>query len=112
MIQNNDSSEDIQPKQEKQEKYVFFHLVEKVGVMGKYQISLFITICMLSLMVGANHLITPFLFFQDHYVCDSLPSKECLDFVCSLSPPDRLPFTPSPSIHSFANKFGDYRCPD
>ena len=40
-----------------------------------------------------------------------MSSKQCLDHVCALNPQQRLPFIPEPSIVSFANRFGDFRCP-
>lgn len=56
-------------------------------------------------------LITPYLFYQDPYVCkDNLMGKSCFDYVCSLAPEDRLPYVPEASIRTIPNTFGDYRC--
>jgi hypothetical protein len=43
--------------------------MQKVGAMGKYQISLFAVLCTISVMAGGVTLMTPFLFYQDHYEC-------------------------------------------
>jgi len=45
--------------------------MQKVGNKGKYQFSLFITLSAVSLITGAVILVTPFLFYQDTYQCDS-----------------------------------------
>lgn len=54
---------------------------------------------------------TPFLFFEDPYVCPDEPSaSECKKLICAMEKSQRPP-PPPESIHSLANHFGDFRCP-
>ena len=87
--------------------------MEKIGTMGRYQIYLFAILIFISLFSGSITFMIPFLFYQTHYQCDSAFSpKQCLNYVCSLPLAERKQFIPAdPFINSFANKFGDYRCP-
>ena len=88
--------------------------MEKVGTMGRYQIYLFAILILISLFSGSITFMTPFLFYQTHYQCDpSFSPKQCLNYVCSLPLEERAEFIPAdPFITSFANRFGDYRCPN
>ena len=45
--------------------------MEKVGTMGRYQIYLFAILILISLFSGSITFMTPFLFYQTHYQCDS-----------------------------------------
>ena len=93
---------------------MFFALIEKVGAMGLYQKSLFVTLSMVSFYMGAVILITPFLFYEDQYDCSSFSSKKtCFDEICKMDLEDRRQYIPEEIyIRSFSNKFGDYRCAD
>ena len=66
--------------------------------------------CVSSYLTGGLVLITPYLFYQDPYICDGKHQKECFDFVCGLDPTDRMYYIPDPSIYTLSNKFGDFRC--
>lgn len=88
-------------------------MLEKAGIQGRYQITLGIVMSLISYLTGGMMLITPYLFYQDPYVCPSqslLNPKSCLDFVCSKPVEERVLYIPEPSIHTLGNKFGDYRC--
>jgi hypothetical protein len=54
--------------------------------MGRYQKFLYVTLASISLLTGGLTLMTPFLFYQDHYKCpeETLSSKQCYDKVCAL----------------------------
>ena len=47
----------------KQNNEIFFKLIEKVGTFGKYQLTLFITLCVIGLYTGSVIQMTPFLFY-------------------------------------------------
>ena len=66
------TSEEGKGEGEKEEKKeIFFYLLSKVGTMGRYQITLFITLCFIGIFDGVALLMTPFLFYQGDYICDS-----------------------------------------
>ena len=91
---------------------VFTGLMERVGHKGSYQNMVILISCLLTYVSGGIMLMPSFLFFQDNYICKDQPTaKACLDFVCSLDPPQRAEYLPQPpSILSVVNKFGDYHC--
>lgn len=65
------NSEGIGEGEKEEKKEIFFYLLSKVGTMGRYQITLFITLCFIGIFDGVALLMTPFLFYQGDYVCDS-----------------------------------------
>jgi MFS family permease len=81
-------------------------------------LTLFLTLSTISLLSGGVILMTPFLFYEDKYNCTKLEVpydsyKDCLEQICKYSLHDREKFLPEQlEIHSFASKFGDYRCPE
>ena len=82
-----------------------------MGAVGRYQTSTFVTLCVVGYLVGGITLMTPFLFYQDPYACPPpATAKNCLHFVCKLTPVGREAYIPTPTIYSLSNKFGDYRC--
>ena len=95
-----------------EDKNVFASLMERVGQKGSYQNMVVLISCLLTYISGGLMLMPSFLFFQDSYTCkDQLTAKACLDFVCSLDPPQRAEYLPQPpSILSVVNKFRDYHC--
>jgi len=55
--------------------------------MGRYQLTLFLTLSIISLLSGGVILMTPFLFYEDKYDCSKLDTpyasyKDCLDQIC------------------------------
>ena len=64
---------------EKVDDRVFFSLQEKVGSMGKYQKLTVALWCLVGYLTGGLMLITPYLFYQDPYVCgDDYSTKQCI----------------------------------
>jgi hypothetical protein len=62
----------------------FFNLMERVGDMGKYQVSVFVLWCLVVYMAGGLTLMIPYLFYQDPYFCgEGIPESTCRDTVCS-----------------------------
>lgn len=57
----------------KQRQDLVFQLFEKVGTFGKYQKITMIFWCLVCYLCGGITLITPFLFYQDPYVCPVKP---------------------------------------
>ena len=91
---------------------LFFSFVERSGSMGKYQLILVVVLSLAQYLCGGFFLIAPYIFYQDPYLCpDKSPNDlTCHQYVCSLSPEDRLSYVPLPSIESISNYFGDFRC--
>ncbi len=54
-------------------------------------------------LCGALMLITPFLLYQDPYICDSLGEGQCNDFVCGLPLDSRSAYIPVKSMNTLAN---------
>jgi VIT1/CCC1 family predicted Fe2+/Mn2+ transporter len=44
-------------------------MLEKAGVEGRYQVSLGVIMSLVSYLTGGMMLITPYLFYQDPYIC-------------------------------------------
>jgi len=79
--------------------------------MGFYQKLTTTFWCVVGYLCGGLMLITPFLFYQDDYVCSpNETSQSCFDYVCGLPVDLRAKHIPEPSIYSLANQFGDFRC--
>lgn len=59
--------------------------------MGRYQIVAVVFMCLLGYLTGGLMLMTPYLFYQDPYQCDTTPppGMTCFDFVCSKPLADR-----------------------
>ena len=89
-------------------------LIKKVGGFGLYQKVSLALFYVGACVAGQYTTITPFLFYQDQYQCNTIPQgfASCLDYVCSLSLDERKWYLPAPSMHTLANKFGDYHCSD
>ena len=91
---------------------IFFNLLEKAGAFGRYQKAITFIWCIVGYLCGGLMLIIPFLYYQDPYVCnETFPGNNCQDYVCSLAPSARASYIPQKSMHTLANKFGDFRCP-
>lgn len=62
------------------------------------------------MLSGGISFITLYIFYQDLYLCP-FPGSNCLDYVCSFTPDQRIVHIPDqPMIYSLANKFGDNPC--
>ena len=72
---------------------VFFGLIEKVGSFGTYQKVSTLLWCVIGYICGGLMLITPFLFYQDPYVCPD-DISQCQSYVCGLKPTEREAFIP------------------
>lgn len=68
MAESSTLSEQIDSKDDKR---IFFNLLEKAGLEGRYQITLGVVMSLISYLTGGMMLITPYLFYQDPYVCPS-----------------------------------------
>ena len=109
---NEDAHEDNHEKSIIDER-VFFKILQKVGSYGKYQILTTVIWSTVGYLSGGFMLITPYLFYQDPYVChETYPGKTCFEHACSLDLQERVPFIPKRSMITIGNSFGDYRCPD
>jgi hypothetical protein len=63
---------DTQEENEEEESSgarIFFKLLEKVGVFGRYQIMTIILWCLVMYLNGGLMFMTPFLFYEEPYVC-------------------------------------------
>lgn len=97
--------------EENQDKRIFSSFVEKVGSMGCYQRMLVIILSLVQYICGGLFLVAPFILYQEPYQCaSSTEGLSCHDYVCSLTPSERLAFVPESSIKTITNDFGDFRC--
>ena len=63
------TTEEDKPEQPEQDDRIFFKLIEKAGLSGRYQNILVLVMCFISYLTGGMMLITPYLFYQDPYDC-------------------------------------------
>lgn len=111
MQEEKKSAHSEQQHTEQHDDRVFFSLLEKAGIMGKYQIITIIIMCMIGFLTGGLILITPYLFYQDPYECPNSVTGTCSDYVCSLPLDQRGAYiSQTPIFSSLADKFGDFRC--
>ena len=91
---------------------MFFSLIEKVGTFGLYQKAILVLLCLAVCLNGAFIFIAPYVFYQDPYQCLlSVPAGlSCTDYVCGLTPEQRIQFVPAPTMRTLPSKFGDFRC--
>jgi MFS family permease len=89
---------------------IYYSMLEKVGTLGRYQFMLGIFIVLVGMEGSACLLINPYIFYQQSFACPS-EIADCKDYVCSLPPELRAPYTPAwDGRTSLANEFGDLRC--
>lgn len=93
-------SEGLLGDEEKEEEAggarIFFKLLEKVGVFGRYQVLTIVLWCFIMYLNGGLMFMTPFLFYEEPYVCPQEPiAAACKDFVCGLPESQRVDYLPT-----------------
>lgn len=64
---------------------IFFRLLEKVGVFGRYQVLTIVLWCFVMYLNGGLMFMTPFLFYEEPYACPKEPiAAACKELVCGL----------------------------
>ena len=58
--------------------------MDKVGSVGRYQTITFMVLCLIGYSVGGLSLMTPFIFYEDPYICKTVTGKSCLNAVCKM----------------------------
>jgi amino acid transporter len=96
-------------KEEKIDNRIYYRLLKRVGLEGKYQLTLTRIIFTITMLSGSTFFIVPFLFYQDEYVCNDYDG-DCNKMVCALPVNLRSKYLPNEIIKSLANYYGDMNC--